>query len=75
MPAIVCSSICVRIQQILRVTTKHFEILALPDAQRALPQEELIDSLRSQWSDTPALRVRHPPTARGPVLWAATRCA
>lgn len=75
MPAIARSSTCVRIQQILRVTTKHFEILALPDAPRALPQEELIDSLRFRGSDTPALRVRHPPTAHGPVLWSATRCA
>lgn len=52
MPAIARSSTCVRIQQILRITTKHFEILALPDAQRAPPQGECIDSLRFQWSDT-----------------------
>ena len=54
MPAIARSSTCVRIQQILQVTTKHFEILALPDAQRAPPQGECIDLLRFRGFDTPA---------------------
>ena len=62
MVAIARSSASTRIDQILRVTAKHFEICASPGPQLALPQGEFIDPLRFRWSNTPTPHSRQPPS-------------
>ena len=53
MLALARSDIPSPLQQILRVTAKHFEIHALPNLPLALPKSEFIDPLRFRWSNTP----------------------
>ena len=51
MVAIARSSATERIGKILRITSQHFEILALPDLQLALPHGEFRDPLPFRWVD------------------------
>ena len=63
------------IQQILRVTAKHFGIHAAPDLQRALPPSEFIDPLRFRWVNTPTPLTLQPPSPDTRTWWSGRRAA
>ena len=69
------SDIPAPIQQILRVTEKHFGIHAAPDLQRALPPSEFIDPLRFRCSETPSPLSRQPSLTESTALLSGIRPA
>ena len=69
------SDIPAPIQQILRVTEKHFGIQAAPDLQRALPPSEFIDPLQFRWVNTPTPRTLPPPSPDTRTWWSGRRAA
>ena len=69
------SDIPAPIQQILRVTAKHFEIHAAPDLQRAPPPSEFIDPLQFRWVNTPTPRTLPPPSPDTRTWWSGRRAA
>ena len=69
------SDIPAPIQQILRVTEKHFGIHASPDLQRALPKSEFIDPLRFRWVNTPTPLTLQPPSPDTRASWSGRRAA
>ena len=75
MLALARSAIPSPIQQILRVTAKHFGIHAAPDLQRALPPSEFIDPLRFRWVNTPTPLTLQPPLPDSRARWSGMRPA
>ena len=75
MLALARSDIPAPIQQILRVTAKHFEIHASPDLQHALLPSEFIDLLRFRWVNTPTPLTLPPPSSDTRAWWSGRRAA